>query len=89
MYLYVPNIIPCVETQVMFDEATQNKYKTSYDETFTERWIKSDMITHLDIGSSQKVNIPKCLIGAHQTRARADTANKNNKIAIFDNLDLR
>ena len=46
------------------------------------------MITHLDIGSSQEVNSPKSLIGAHQTRARSDTANKNNNIAIFDNLDL-
>ena len=31
-YLYVPNLIPSVETQVMFNEATQNKYKISYDE---------------------------------------------------------
>ena len=29
------------------------------------------------------------LIGAHQTRARADTANKNNNIAIFHNLNLQ
>ena len=47
------------------------------------------MITQLDIGSSQNVQSPKYLIGAHQTRIRADTANKNNKIAIFDNIDLR
>ena len=32
LYLYVPNPIPCVETQVMFNEATQNKFKISYDE---------------------------------------------------------
>ena len=42
----------------------------------------------MDIGTSQHVNSPKCLIGAHQTRTRADTANKNNNIAIFDNLNL-
>ena len=24
LYLYVPNLIPSVETQVMFNEATQN-----------------------------------------------------------------
>ena len=47
------------------------------------------MITQLDIGSSQKVNSPKYLIGAHQTRARADTTNKNSNIAIFDNLNLQ
>ena len=47
------------------------------------------MIARADIGSSQQICSPKYLIGAHQTLARADTANKNNNIAIFDNLDLR
>ena len=31
----------------------------------------------------------KKLIGAHQTRTRADTANKKNNIAIFDNVNLQ
>ena len=43
----------------------------------------------MDIGTSQQVSSPKYFIGAHQTRARADTANKNNNIAIFDNLNLQ
>ena len=43
----------------------------------------------MDISTSQHVNSPKYLIGAHQTRTRADTANKNNNIAIFDNLNLQ
>ena len=47
LYLYVPNLIPSVETQVMFNEATQNNYKISYDEWFTERRIISDTITQL------------------------------------------
>ena len=47
------------------------------------------MITQLDLGSSQKVSSPKFLIGAHQTRIRADTANKNNNIAIFDHLNIK
>ena len=89
LYLYVPNLIPSVETQVMFNEATQNNYKISYDEYFTQRRVISDMITQMEIGSSQQINSPKYLIGAHQTRARADTANKENNIAIFNNLDLR
>ena len=55
LYLHVPNLPPSVETQVMFNEATQNNYKISYDEWFTERRIISDMITQLYIGSS-----PKC-----------------------------
>ena len=36
LYLYVPNLIPNVETQVMFNEATQNIYKISFDEWYTE-----------------------------------------------------
>ena len=89
LYLYIPNLIPSVETQVMFNEATQNNYKISFDEWYTERRVISDTITQLDIGTSQHANSPKYLIGAHQTRTRADTANKNNNIAIFDNLNLQ
>ena len=89
LYLYVPNLKPSVETQVMFNEATQNNYKISYDEWFTERRIISDTITQLDIGSSQNVQSPKYLIGAHQTKDRIDGAISTKNVAIFDNLDLR
>ena len=47
------------------------------------------MITQVDIQSSQKVNSPKNLVGAHQARAKADTANKKNNFAIFDHLNLQ
>ena len=89
LYLYVPNLIPSVETQVMFNEATQNNYKISFDEWFTERRIISDTITQLDIGSSQNVQSPKYLIGAHQTKDRIDGAISTKNVSIFDNLDLR
>ena len=89
LYLYVSNLIPNVEIQVMFNEATQNNYKISFDEWYTEKRVISDTITQLDIGTSQHVKSSKYLIGAHQTRTRADTANKNNNIAIFDNLNLQ
>ena len=89
LYLYVRNLIPSVETQVMFNEATQNNYKISYDEWFTERRIISDTITQLDIGSSQNVQSPEYLMGAHQTKDRIDGAISTKNVAIFDNLDLR
>ena len=89
LYLYVLNSIPSVETQVMLNEATQNNYKTSYDEWFTERRIISDTITQLDIGSSQNVQSPKYLIVAHQAKDRIDGAISTKNVAIFDNLDLR
>ena len=88
LYLYVPSFLPSVETQVMFNEATQNNYKIYYDEWFTERRIISDTITQLDIGSSQNVQSPKYLIGAHQTRDRIDAPISTKNVSIFDNLDL-
>ena len=42
LYLFVPNLIPSVETQLMFNEATQNNYKISFDEYYTERRVISD-----------------------------------------------
>ena len=70
LYLYIPNLIPSVETQVMFNEATQNIKKTSFDEWNTERRISSDLLVQHDIGSAQQVNSPKYMISAHQTRLR-------------------
>ena len=89
LYSYVPNLIPSVETQVMFNEAIQNNYKISYDEWYTERRIISDTITQFDLGGSQKVNSPKYLFGAYQTKDRIDGAISTKNFAIFDNLDLQ
>ena len=62
LYLYIPNLIPSVETQIMFNEATQNNYKISFDEWYTERRIKSDLLIQHDIESAQNVIQPKYLI---------------------------
>ena len=37
LHLFVPNLISSVEIQLMFNEATQNNYRVSYDEYYTER----------------------------------------------------
>ena len=87
--LYVPNLIPSVETQLMFNEATQSNYKISFDEWYTERRIISDLLVQHDIGSAQNVIQPKYLICAHQTNLRTATPDKKINIAIFDNMDLR
>ena len=89
LYLYIPNLIPSDETQIMFNEATQNNYEISFEEYYTEKRVITDMVVQVDIGSAQQVNSPKYLIRAHQSRIRSDTFNKNNNIAIFDSLDLR
>ena len=77
LYLYIPNLIPSVETQLIFNEATQNIHKISFDEWYTERRVISDMIFHLDIASAQQVNSPKYLICAHQTNRTNAPNNKN------------
>ena len=61
----------------------------SFDELNTERGLISDLLVQHDIGSAQQVNSAKYLISAHQTQLRKNVPNKNNIIAIFDNLDLR
>ena len=89
LYLFVPNLIPSVETQIMFNEATQNNYKISFDEWYTERRILNDLLVQHDIGSAQNVIQPKYLICAHQTNLRTTTPDKKINTAIFDNMDLR
>ena len=89
LHLFIPNLIPSVETQLRFIEATQNNYKISYDGYFTERRVISDLLFQHDIGSAEQVNSLEYLISAHQTKDGILTPNKNNNIAIFDNLDLR
>ena len=59
----------------------------SFDESYTERRVMSDLLVQHDIGSAQQVNSPNYLIGAHQTRIRSDNQKSSNK-AIFDKLDL-
>ena len=59
LYLYIPNLIPSVESQLMFNEATQNNYKISFDEWYTEKRIISDLLFQHDIGSAQNVIQPK------------------------------
>ena len=89
LYLYIPNLIPSVETQLMFNEATQNNYKISFAEWYTERRIISDLLIQHDIGSAQNVIQPEYLICAHQTNLRTATSDKKIKIVIFDNMDIR
>ena len=88
-YLYVPNLTPSVENQLMFNEATQNIYRISFDENYTERRVISDMIVQHDIETAQQVNSPKYVNCAHQTKDRTSALDKKINIAVFDNLDLR
>ena len=89
LYLFIPNLLPSVENQLMFNEGTQNNYKISFDEYYTERRVISDIIVQHDIGSAQQVIRPKYLICVHQTKDRTSAPHKKINIAIVDNLNLR
>ena len=43
LYLYIPNLIPSVENQYIFVEATQNTYEKSFNEWYTKIRIISDL----------------------------------------------
>ena len=88
LYLYIPNLIPSVETQLMFNEATHNNHKTSFHEWYIEKRIISDLLVQHDIGSAQQVNSPKYLMSVTKQVSGQPLLKKKN-IAIFDNLDLR
>ena len=87
--LFVPFLIPTTETQLMFNESIQNKYRIFFDECYTERRIVTDQIFQVDIGSAQSVSSPKFLIYALQTHARSALPNKRNNISRFDNINVR
>ena len=76
LYLYVPKLLPSVETQLMYNEATQNINKIYFDEWFTEKRLISDLLVEHDIGSAQNVNSPKYMICGHQTSLRTTTPDK-------------
>ena len=42
LYLCIHSLKPSVETQILFNEATQINYKVFSDEYFTERRVISD-----------------------------------------------
>ena len=90
LYLFVPILIPNTRTQVLFNESIKNNYTITYDSWYTERNLSTDgNELQVDIGSAQHVNSPKYLIGAFPTEARIGTPNKNNILAIFDNVNVR
>ena len=88
LYLFVPNLIPNSETQVIFNEAIMNNYTIKFDSWYTERKISNDgRELQVDIGSAQHINSPLYLITVFQTADRT-TANKNSNPAIFDNNNV-
>ena len=47
LYLFILNLIPSFETQLMFNEATQNNFQISYDDWYTERRVISHFFSSI------------------------------------------
>ena len=95
--LFVPQMIPSPETQVIFNEAISKTFSLSYESWTTYRKpVDTARQFQVDISSESNVNSPLYLIAAHQKTQRPDPANPANilsnnrfKNAIFDHVDVR
>ena len=85
LHLYVPILIPNIQTRNLLNESIMNNYTITFDSWYTERKISNDgSELQFGIGSAQKINSPKYLIGAFQSIARIGTSNKANIPAAFE-----
>ena len=90
LYLPVLILIPNTGKQDMFNESFKNIYTSTYDSWYTECKLSTDGDEiQVDISSAQHVNSPKYLLAAFQTTDRIGAPNEKNKIAIFDNVNVR
>ena len=90
LYLFVSILIPNTQTQVMFNESVRNKHTITYDSWYTERKLSTDgNELRVDIGSAQHINFPKYIVASFQTAGRIAAPNKDNNVAIFDNVYVR
>ena len=95
--LFIPQLIPSPETQVIFNEAISQTFTLSYESWTTDRKpVDTAREFQLDISSASNINSPLYLIAAHQKTQRADPVNpasnlSNNRFnnAIFDHVDVR
>ena len=56
LYLYVPQLIPNTQTQLMFNESIMYNYTITFDSWYTERKISNDgRELQVDIGSAQNI----------------------------------
>ena len=78
------------ETQVVFNQSIKNHYTITNDSWCTDLKISiHGNELEVDIASVQRVNSPKHLIAGFQTADRIGAFNKNKKISIFDNVNVR
>ena len=95
--LFIPQLIPSPEAQVIFNEAISQTFTLSYESWTTDRKpVDTEREFQLDISSASNTNSPLYLIAAHQKTQRPGPANPANNLsnnrfnnAIFDHVDVR
>ena len=95
--LYIPQLIPSPETQVIFNEAISQTFTLSYESWTTDRKpVDTAREFQVDISSASNINSPLYLLAAHQKTQRPDPANPANNLsnnrfnnAIFGHVDVR
>ena len=95
--LYIPQLIPSPETQVVFNEAISQTFTLSYESWTTDRKpVDTAREFQVDISSGSNINSPLYLIAAHQKTQRPNPANPANNLpnnrfnnAIFDHVNVR
>ena len=95
--LFVPQLIPSPETQIIFNEAISQNFTLSYESWTRDRKpVDTAREFQLDISSASNINSPLYLIAAHQKTQRPDPANPANNLsnnrfnnAIFDHVNVR
>ena len=95
--LFIPQIIPSLETQVYFNEATSKMFTFSYESRTTDQKpVDTARKFQIDISSASDIKSPVHLTAAHQLTRRPDLTNPNVKLsnnrinnAIFDHAKVR
>ena len=95
--LFVPQIVPSPETQVIFNEAISKTFTLSYEFWTTDRKpVDTAREFQVDISSASNINSPLYRIAAYQKTQRPDPANPANNLsnnrfknAIFNHVEVR
>ena len=87
-HIYDPILIPDVQTEPFFNDSITKSFTLSLDSWFNDRkFIDTDLVNQVDIGSSKNITSPKFLLIAQQSFVKKGVPNKRSCVATFNNLD--
>ena len=95
--LFIPQIIPSPETQVILNESLSKTFTLSYESWTTDRkLVNAAKEFQIDISSASNRNSPLYLLAAHQLTQRVDPADDTRILsknrfnnAVFNGVKVR